>query len=206
MHVSNCCVKKEQQRTAGQVLHSKRPALLVAYRSTQLVHTSAAAMCSPSSSALILLRLLLPDAARARRLPSPALLLPSTAAAAAAASLPANSLGMPDRRCLLDSFRCFRGLRTGPTKQNWLCYSLSMLGLRELLLYAEVERSAYGTPLQDSTRQAELTGARPRPAAGCASSTSACMFLLAVQLLSVVACLPCHRSALSPCWLLLEQG
>lgn len=59
-----------------------------------------------------MLRLLLPAAARAR-LPAPALLLPSTAAAAAAASCPANTLGRPESRCLLDNFRCFRGLGEG---------------------------------------------------------------------------------------------
>lgn len=74
------------------------------------LHTSAAAMWLPSSSAVMALRRLPPDAARAR-LPAPALLLPSTAAAAAAASCPANTLGSPDRRCLLDSLRCFSGLR-----------------------------------------------------------------------------------------------
>jgi hypothetical protein len=76
-------------------------------------------MWPPSSSALILLRLRPADTARARRLPAPVLLLPSTAAAAAAASLPANTFGRPDSRCLLDSFRCFRGL--AGTKQGQRC-------------------------------------------------------------------------------------
>lgn len=95
--------------TQAQLAHHCRH---LGVRCGAMVRTSAAAMWLPSSSALIPLRLVLPHAVRARRLPAPpALLLPSTAAAAAAAWSPAKTLGRPDSRCRLDSFRCRRGLR-----------------------------------------------------------------------------------------------
>jgi hypothetical protein len=74
-------------------------------------HTCAAATCLPSSSALILLRRLPP--ARPAPLAPLSHLLPRAAAAAAAAAVAGScvaSLCGPVSRCLVDSFRCLRGL------------------------------------------------------------------------------------------------